>query len=655
MRRTRLLILVILASSAVFIFLAAAHLRLARANREAEGRSLTALFSVRDQVLRYEVEHGRLPETLDDLVPRYLRIDQIREGAEGGRPVYVYSRKHRSLSDAKGPVRGGIFGYRRRPRVAELLEAPEPTTPPEVTGTPPEPVQVPEITKLPAPPAPPPGPPERPVAPAQPPARRPAELIRPRAPKLPAPPGGAFVFEAEHFSEMNYGWEAHLDPACAGGAYIHTKEGTGNGPGQKSHGVKEFYNVQGSKEFFLLRYHFRLEKAGTYYVYGLFWTTDTHCSNNMNAAIDADGTWGSGFGNRTPFRWRWSNMGGNPRAFAAGDHYLHIFIHEDGIKMDQFILSPSPMFGDQRYRANLKTGEGTAWLKTPPPPLHLSFDLKSMIIDPELPPDCRLVLRRLREAEGTADVTVKLRGAGPGGEDLVIADQTVDLAELAELSFMPLPLKRLDLGTLRRREYLLTAAVRQGGRGGEELAAARVPLMRPWAWQVFGPGGYLSQDTAAALDGDGSPAPADKRRWTPFKVSSFDLFGVLDFGVQTIGNSLHAPQMKTIYARTRVRVPRTGKYLLKIQADDQMLLWLDGRQVYRHDHRRPVTRASTALPLELGAGEHRMRMRVNQQSGRWQAHLRIRTEDDRVSGVVGLEPPSAPPPPPPPPPPPAKD
>ncbi|HHN45847.1 MAG TPA: hypothetical protein ENN09_00260 [Planctomycetes bacterium] len=75
---------------------------------------------------------------------------------------------------------------------------------------------------------------------------------------------------------------------------------------------------------------------------------------------------------------------------------------------------------------------------------------------------------------------------------------------------------------------------------------------------------------------------------------------------------------------------------MKVQADDQMLVWVDGKLAYRHDHQQPVTRAAYAVPVILEEGVHRVRIRVNQLQGRWQASLRFRTEDDGISGIIGL-------------------
>ena len=62
-----------------------------------------------------------------------------------------------------------------------------------------------------------------------------------QGPALADPPAGAYVFEAEYFSESNFGWEAHVDPASGGGAYFfHCKEGIANNSAMTTFGVGEF-------------------------------------------------------------------------------------------------------------------------------------------------------------------------------------------------------------------------------------------------------------------------------------------------------------------------------------------------------------------------------------------------------------------------------
>jgi hypothetical protein len=131
--------------------------------------------------------------------------------------------------------------------------------------------------------------------------------------------------------------------------------------------------------------------------------------------------------------------------------------------------------------------------------------------------------------------------------------------------------------------------------------------------------------------------------WRPFKDTCYTHFGVLDFGLYTSGNSLHAPENVTIYVKTEIDVPESKEYLLKTQSDDQMVLWIDGQEVCRINSIAPVTRAVRRRVVHLAQGRHRVRMRVNQWhhtsfgDGPWQASLRFRTAEDDVSAIIGVQ------------------
>ncbi len=597
------------AGAVVFIALAFTVDRLlTRPQRMDYDRRVRDLWSVHDALLLFEHELGALPETLGDLVPYYLRADELIEKdrpritdefREADGPRYSYDRAGRAVALAHGVPIGGLW---RRTWPAPRLVLP-PASPPQ----------------------------------------GPASLAL-AGNALTEPPAGTWVFEAEHYAEMNYGWEAHPDPACAGGAYLHCKEGIGNGPGQIHARVFNFYDVEEGQEYFRLIHHFHLPQAGTYEVYARFWTTGSHCSNAIIVGVDEGGPrpngkgyFGRALSNNTPFRWVWTRVDGIRKYLEAGDHYLHIFIHEDGVRLDQIALSQVSLAGAETYRANLPQVVGTEFARRAPV-LDLGLDLESMVLDTAQPPHCKVLLRRLAGGRGIARLVARLRGASQDGGDLTVLDRKIELAGLREVEFWPLDFSALDLERLQRREFLLEAEVR---RGTELLAQRRVPLQRPCAWEVSGQLPYLSNDQPGPLD-EVKPGEGDACRWRPFKLSSFDTFGVLDFGLETIGNSLHAPALATIYARTRIEVPESGRYLLKIQSDDQLLLWIDGQLACRRDEGAPVTRSAERLKLQLAKGVHEVRMRVNQAQytsfgdGRWQASLRFRTLEDRVSGVVGL-------------------
>jgi len=598
MKTVLLVVLIALLGAGLAVFLDRV---LSRPDRVDAVLRVDQMLSVRGQLLRYELEHGSLPRTLKELVPRYLRQEQIGTAAS---PVYRYDPTRRVLTQVEGSLIQGLIAIRRPPVEMTLPAASEAGT----LGTPA--VEIPDLLGA-------------------------GVAVVPQAPELPEAPAGAFVFEAEHFTEMNYGWEVHPDTDASGGAVIHCWEGIANGPAQMSYDIFNFFDIRPPNELTNLRYHFVLPKAGRYHLYGRMWTTDAQCSNTLNVGLDDEGPVSGWMENDTPFRWVWTDAEGYGHYLRAGDHFLHVFIHEDGIRLDQFMLSPTRVRGGKAYRANLLPGSGTAWQKKPGPPVQVSFDLKTMVVSPLSPPDCRVVLRRLRPSEGQALLRVTLVGAALGGRDWRVARHTVDLSRLPEVCFVPLSFEGLDLAGLPRREYLLRAEVVLGEK---VIATARVTLLRPFDWEVCGPFDFVRNGEAGPLDGDREPTRADGKVWVPLDESHMDHFGVLDFGLHTSGNSLHAPQRKTIYARTRVDVPPGGNWLFLLQSDDQMELWIDGKLAceFDEDSFRPVTRSARRVKIPMLAGEHRLRMRVNQTEGRWQAALRIRTKDDDVSNVVGL-------------------
>jgi len=294
------------------------------------------------------------------------------------------------------------------------------------------------------------------------------------------------------------------------------------------------------------------------------------------------------------------------------------------------------------FQANFLPNRGTAFERRNGPPVHLHFDVKSRVFTAGMPADVRLVVRKLRLASGSGTARVLLREAGKDGGDVKIGEYEIDLAGLPEVKFVDLDFSGLDLTRLPRREYLLTAEFTSEGK---PPASGRVALMHPFAWEVSQDFDYLANEKPGPLD-PGQAVPAGVTgKWKALADGSWTPLGQLDFGLQTVGNSLHAPELRTIYARTRVTVPKTGAYLLKLQSDDQMRLWIDGREVCRIDTGRPVTRNQLREKVSLEKGEHELVMRVNNdrmtaklEGGPWQASLRIRTAEDRLSEVVGAAP-----------------
>lgn len=597
---------------------------LSRSDRIAFTSRVSELRTVRDAILRCEFHDGRLPVDLASLVPRYLRSDQVCSA--DGTAFYRYDPQTRLLTMTAGArIRGLLPRY--QPPAAFPLPAPDSVI----------------------------------LALRQPPVTATSAALSIATGTVPVTmtglsyaetPADALVFEAELLSEMNWAWEIHPEPAAGGGAVILCKEGTTTGASQSNYQTFNFLDPEERPEQSVLKYHIRVPHTGNYTLFGRLRATCSHCSNNINVGLDCGGlvpglekTYrGKFLGSNVPFRWIWSSAGSYH--LEAGDHYVHVFPHEDGLDVDQFMLYPGDEYSiyqeTRPYKPNCTPNRDTAFERLPGPPVHLSFDLKSRVFTANLPLEARLAVRRLRPGTNTAMLVVSLRQAGNNGADLILNEHRVSLAKLPELMFFDVDTHQIDCAVLPRREYLLTAELRDNG---ILVAAGQVALMHPFVWQVSREWPYFENQQAGPLDPGTSAAKNATGDWRPFADTSWLPVGVLDFGLQTVSNSLNATEWQTIYARTEINVPQTAAYLFKLQSDDQMRLWLDGRELCRIDDSRPLTRNILRHTARLDAGRHELMLRVNQaghtaklRGSYWQASVRIRTSNDHLSDVTGMAP-----------------
>lgn len=599
--------------------LVAADKLLSRPDRIAFTSRTSEMRSVRDAILRCEFHEGRLPADLDALVPRYLRATQVRTA--GGAALYRYNPRMRLIAMVDGARIRGLFP-RHQPPASFALPLPDAVV--LAAG-------------------------KTPVAatPAAPIIATGAVPVTLASLTYADPPANALVFEAELLSEMNWAWEIHPEPAAGGGAVILCKEATTTGASQSHYQTFNFLDPEEKLEQSMLKYHIRVPRAGRYTLFGRLRATCSHCSNNINVGLDCGGLTpglekdyeGDFLGSGVPFRWVWSSAGSY--RLTEGDHYIHVFPHEDGLDIDQFMLCPDASYGTYQetrpYKPTCLPNQGTAFERQPGPPVHLSFDLKSRVFTADMPLEARLAVRRLRPGTNTATLVVALRQAGRDGSDLILNEQVINLTDRPELELFQVATNGIDCATLPRREYLLTAELR---REGQILATGRVALMHPFVWEVSRMWPFYENRQAGPLDPGNTSTNGD---WHPFADTSWLPVGALDFGLQTTSNSLHALEWQTIYVRTEIDVPQTASYLFKLQSDDQMRLWLDGRELCHIDNNRPLTRNILRHTALIEAGRHALLLRINQtghteklRGSYWQASVRIRTHDDHLSGIIGV-------------------
>jgi hypothetical protein len=86
------------------------------------------------------------------------------------------------------------------------------------------------------------------------------------------------------------------------------------------------------------------------------------------------------------------------------------------------------------------------------------------------------------------------------------------------------------------------------------------------------------------------------------------------------------------YATFTVESPKKQKALLKMGSDDDVLAWLDGEEVWRHEGTRGVNRDQDAVPVTLGKGENRFLLKVCNRIGMWGFVVRFTDEKGRPLG-----------------------
>ena len=79
-----------------------------------------------------------------------------------------------------------------------------------------------------------------------------------------------------------------------------------------------------------------------------------------------------------------------------------------------------------------------------------------------------------------------------------------------------------------------------------------------------------------------------------------------------------------------------GEYLLKVQGDDNIVVWVNGARVIRITEKGPSIRTAREVKISLKKGRNRILFRLNQRQNQWQASIRIRTKDDKVANIKGI-------------------
>jgi hypothetical protein len=88
------------------------------------------------------------------------------------------------------------------------------------------------------------------------------------------------------------------------------------------------------------------------------------------------------------------------------------------------------------------------------------------------------------------------------------------------------------------------------------------------------------------------------------------------------------------YAATAVFSPRDVAARLVFGSDDGAVIWVNGREVFRHHIRRGFVSREQAVACDLRAGENQIVVKVSQAEGGWMFAMHI--EDASGRPIPGL-------------------
>jgi len=94
----------------------------------------------------------------------------------------------------------------------------------------------------------------------------------------------------------------------------------------------------------------------------------------------------------------------------------------------------------------------------------------------------------------------------------------------------------------------------------------------------------------------------------------------------------------TAYLTCTVTSPREQEVVLRVGSDDDAILWINGREVWRHDGERGILRDQDTARATLAKGRNVFLMKLYNRRDMWGASLRITDEGGRAIDGVTISP-----------------
>jgi len=439
---------------------------------------------------------------------------------------------------------------------------------------------------------------------------------------------GPLCFEAEYANRVAAPMEIWENPKCGAGACIGIREGAG---------AEQAYVKQKGNAV----YGIRVPKTGRYTLWLRVRWQDV-CSNSIYVSVDArpkrtltDGLLG---------KWHWAR--GPLMRMKAGFHRFILSNREDGVWVDQIIVSPRPVpmpRGPQK--ATYVPGQDGPVPGSPPiavsftctsraarpKPLHSDL-LTHRVYAPSVLATPHLSVLVFPNEETDFDVWLRNNTPRPCRGSIEVnppAEVTVGPSRSVRWTFAAgQPLQRIRF-RLRATEALPMAEhpLRIRINYGDIIVPALATVVRPFKWILAGPYPFsesfsishqIKEEPAILAEAFGK-APLRSPPWRTVSVAGhYTEFGLLDLR-RIFGET----QQALVYALTVVKADRCGEAELFLSADDHCIAWVNGKEAARVETSLPATINCAWARVRVRQGRNRLLIKLSQRRGYWEFAARL--------------------------------
>ncbi|MEW6355644.1 MAG: hypothetical protein AB1696_04910 [Planctomycetota bacterium] len=392
-------------------------------------------------------------------------------------------------------------------------------------------------------------------------------------------------------------------------------------------------------------YHLTIPADGLYYTWFRVWWQGT-CSNSLFCSLQPALPRFSVMGNVFK-KWHWIH--GPMAQMKAGAAVMEISYREDGIWVDQVLLTTQPC-ADPEGIVEANT------IPTPPADQgEMAVSLSSRAMGCESLPAPRL--RVTSHVDHTASIpseesvvlipgqythlTVWLRNnllAPAAGSAAFLAKAKMAIEPAASVEYRMgkgEPLAAADFRLLpsadipRRSHRAVVRVVLPSGK----VKARRLNLLCPFKWlcsEAYPLRPENGLDAPHPIEQAADPLAAGK--WRAVADDCITPIGLLD-----MRKAVSKDDYVFAYAYTEVRPPQPGRYLLHTGNDDMIKVWVNGTMVHREDSEQPTSATRALTAVNLVEGRNRILVKLCQKRNFWEFFLEIRNADGSPSEVEGYD------------------